>query len=36
MWVVALDYLLCNQTDPYPVTLLPAVSGYFQAKPFPI
>jgi hypothetical protein len=36
MWVVNLHYLLCYQTHPYPVTLLPIGSGYFQAKPFPM
>jgi hypothetical protein len=36
MWVLILHYLLCNWTHPYPVTLLPVGSGYFQAKPFPL
>ena len=36
MWVITLHYLLCNQTHPYPVTLLPIGSGYFRAKPSPI
>ena len=36
MWVVTLHYLLCTRTYPYPVTLLPIGSGYFQAKSFPI
>jgi len=35
MWVVALHYLLCNRTHPYPVTLLSTGSGHFWAKPFP-
>jgi len=26
----------CTQTCPYPVTLLPIGSGYFEAKPFPV
>jgi hypothetical protein len=29
-------YLLCNQTHPYLVTLLPVGSGYFWAKPSPM
>jgi len=33
MWVL-LSYLLCNLTDPYPVTLLSTGSGHFWAKPF--
>jgi len=36
MWVITLHYLLCNQTHPYPVTLLPICSGYFRAKPSPV
>jgi len=36
MWVTTLHYLLCNQTHPYPVTLLPIGSGYFRAKPSPL
>jgi len=34
MWVVALHYLLCNRTHPYPVTLLSTFSGHFWAKRF--
>jgi len=34
MWVIALHYLLCNRTHPYPVTLLSTGSGHFRAKPF--
>jgi len=34
MWVIALHYLLCNQTHPYPVTLLSTDSGHFRAKLF--
>ena len=36
VWVVTLHYLLCTLTHPYPVTLPPIGSGYFQAKPFPV
>ena len=36
MWVVTLDYLLCNRTNPYSVTLLTTGSGYFWAKPSPV
>jgi len=36
MWVITLHNLLCTQTHPYPVTLLPIGSGYFRATPFPI
>ena len=36
MWVITLDNLLCTQTHPYPVALLPIGSGYFRAKPFPV
>jgi hypothetical protein len=36
MWDITLHYLLCNWTHPYPVTLLPTGSGYFQTKPLPI
>ena len=36
MWVITLHYLPCNQTHPYPATLLPIGSGYFRAKPSPV
>jgi hypothetical protein len=34
--VSTLHYLLCNQTHPYPFTLLPIGLGYFWAKPSPV
>ena len=34
MWIIALHYLLCNRTHPYPVTHLSTGSGHFRAKPF--
>jgi hypothetical protein len=36
IWVVTLHNLVCTQTRPCPVNLLPIGSGYFRAKPFPV
>jgi len=35
IWVVALSYLLCNWTHPYPVTLLLLAQAIFEPNPFP-
>ena len=34
MWVVALHYLLCNRTHPYPVTLLLLAQAIFEPSLF--
>jgi hypothetical protein len=36
MWVVTFQYLLCNRTHPYPVTLLHVGSSYSLTKSFPV